>query len=35
MANMFFNDETDWINFLAIVYPINSILLAANRVEVM
>ena len=25
MANMFFNDGTDWVNFAAIVYPIDSI----------
>lgn len=25
MVNMFFNDGIDWVNFAAIVYPIDSI----------
>lgn len=30
MANMFFKDGTDWINFLAIVYPIDSIYITVS-----
>ena len=30
MANMFFHNGTDWINFLTMVYPVNSIYLTIS-----